>query len=59
VPFQGVLCLFLLDMGLVVGRSPALKRLSLGLVVVALVAPLGNGCSASRLAGRSGFPWAG
>jgi uncharacterized protein len=43
VPFQGVLCLFLLDMGLVVGRSTALKRLSGGLVVVALVAPLGNG----------------
>ena len=43
VPFQGVLCLFLLDMGLVVGRSPALKRLRVGLVVVALVAPLGNG----------------
>jgi uncharacterized protein len=43
VPFQGVLCLFLLDMGLVVGRSTALKRLSGGLVVVALVAPLANG----------------
>ena len=43
VPFQGVLCLFLLDMGLVVGRSPALQRLSVGLLVVALVAPLGNG----------------
>ena len=43
VPFQGVLCLFLLDMGLVVGRSTALKRLSGGLVVVALVAPLVNG----------------
>jgi hypothetical protein len=43
VPFQGVLCLFLLDMGLTVGRSPALRRLEGGLVAFALVAPLANG----------------
>ncbi len=43
VPFQGVLCLFLLDMGLVVGRSTALKRLSGGLVGTALVVTLVNG----------------
>ncbi len=43
VPFQGVLCLFLLDMGLVVGRSSALQRLRPGLVVMALFVPLGNG----------------
>lgn len=42
VPFQGVLCLFLLDMGLVVGRSPALRRLSSGLIATALLAPLAN-----------------
>ena len=43
VPFQGVLCLFLLDMGLVVGRSTALQRLRGGLVAAALLAPLVNG----------------
>lgn len=43
VPFQGVLCLFLLDMGLVVGRSTALRQLSGRLVAVALVAPFING----------------
>ena len=43
VPFQGVLCLFLLDMGLVVGRSTALQRLSGGLVAAALLVPLVNG----------------
>lgn len=43
VPFQGVLCLFLLDMGLVVGRSPALRRLGPGLLGFALLAPLANG----------------
>ena len=43
VPFQGVLCLFLLDMGLVVGRSTALRQLSGRLVAVALVAPPLNG----------------
>jgi len=43
VPFQGVLCLFLLDMGLVVGRSPAMARLSPGLIGLALLAPLLNG----------------
>lgn len=43
VPFQGVLCLFLLDMGLVVGRSTALQRLSGGLVAAAVFVPLVNG----------------
>ena len=43
VPFQGVLCLFLLDLGLTVGRSSALRRLEGGLVAFALVAPLANG----------------
>ena len=42
VPFQGVLCLFLLDMGLNVGRSAALRQLSGGLVGLALVAPIVN-----------------
>jgi hypothetical protein len=43
VPFQGVLCLFLLDMGLVVGRSTTLRRLSGRLVAFGLVAPPVNG----------------
>ena len=43
VPFQGVLCLFLLDMGLTVGRSSAMRRLDGGLLAFAVVAPLANG----------------
>ena len=43
VPFQGVLCLFLLDMGLTVGRSSAMRRLDGGLLAFAIVAPLANG----------------
>jgi len=43
VPFQGVLCLFLLDMGLVVGRSTALQRLSGALIATALVVTVVNG----------------
>jgi uncharacterized protein len=43
VPFQGVLCLFLLDMGLTVGRSSAMRRLDGGLLAFAIVAPLVNG----------------
>jgi uncharacterized protein len=52
VPFQGVLCLFLLDMGLVVGRSTALQRLSGGLVAAAILVPLVNGVIGA-VAGRA------
>jgi hypothetical protein len=44
VPFQGVLCLFLLDMGLVAARRVAvLRNFGVVLVVYALVAPLVHG----------------
>lgn len=42
-PFKGILCLFLLDMGIVVARRlPALKRLSGFLLKVAVFAPFVN-----------------
>ena len=42
-PFKGILCLFLLDMGIVVARRlPALRKLSGFLLMMAIVAPLIN-----------------
>ena len=55
-PFQGVLCLFLLDMGLVAGRGLRASRgvLGLGAVIFGLVMPLFGPWRAWRLR----WPWA-
>lgn len=54
-PFKGVLCLFLLDMGVVVGRRlPELKKLGLFLLGLAILIPVVNaafGIGASYLLG--------